>query len=542
MTESIEVEDVDKDELGTARFTSGRGKRINKANIDLSTPTAQIAVLGTDFTTTIDELGRSLIILLPDEKTGESSGKIMITNNGGSVTLDEPYQASVVTSFESPPTKPVALSGIDTSMISNVFIISEPREIKKVKEQEGLSSENDKDNILDVDFLEFDELEKDYFEEDELEFTELDIDYLDVDFLQDILDIVIELDRKSVLEKDSLNNNIALAGTVLGFDIDTQYNTIIDRGLGTIKFYRNVDGIISVTLMMYQNATLRTISDQKESNIILGDGQGNNNNYYSGKLDEKTLLITILLIIAYAVIGSFVSVWVDNEIYINQSGDNLNLNIRQYGDNNKVDTVMNGYQLTMEVLQEGNKNELLKNGNGISGDGNTITTEQWNNTTTSDVNRMYIDVNGNNNEVNVAHGCKFTYGMSDTTCDRDSHEDAGHTLYVDIQGNNNLVKGGQKMGSAIVTTTLRLKSIQMVTKFFTLNGNGAKTLNLNIDNDSNEVTVNQLQSGGHTANITLDGSDPTTLNLIQQGSGVMNYTLTQNCVTLGGCTLSVTQQ
>lgn len=259
---------------GTARFTSGRGKRINKANIDLSTPTAQIAVLGTDFTTTIDEIGRSLIILLPDEKTGESSGKIMITNNGGSVTLDEPYQASVVTSFESPPTKPVALSGINTSMISNVFIISEPREIKKVKEQEGLSSENDKDNILDVDFLEFDELEKDYFEEDELEFTELDIDYLDVDFLQDILDIVIELDRKSVLEKDSLNNNIALAGTILGFDIDTQYNTIIDRGLGTIKFYRNVDGIISVTLMMYQNATLRTISDQKESNIILGDGQG----------------------------------------------------------------------------------------------------------------------------------------------------------------------------------------------------------------------------------------------------------------------------
>lgn len=259
---------------GTARFTSGRGKRINKANIDLSTPTAQIAVLGTDFTTTIDEIGRSLIILLPDEKTGESSGKIMITNNGGSVTLDEPYQASVVTSFESPPTKPVALSGINTSMISNVFIISEPREIKKVKEQEGLSSENDRDNILDVDFLEFDELEKDYFEEDELEFTELDIDYLDVDFLQDILDIVIELDRKSALEKDSLNNNIALAGTVLGFDIDTQYNTIIDRGLGTIKFYRNVDGVISVTLMMYQNATLRTISDQKESNIILGDGQG----------------------------------------------------------------------------------------------------------------------------------------------------------------------------------------------------------------------------------------------------------------------------
>ena len=258
---------------------------------------------------------------------------------------------------------------------------------------------------------------------------------------------------------------------------------------------------------------------------------------------KKALLITILLIIAYAVIGSFVSVWADNEIYINQSGDNLNLNIRQYGDNNKVDTVMSGYQLTMEVLQEGNKNELLKNGNGISGDGNTITTEQWNNTTSSDVNRMYIDVNGNNNEVNVAHGCKFTYGMSDTTCDRDSHEDAGHTLYVDIQGNNNLVKGGQKMGSANRNNNATIEIDSDGNEvFYTQAGNGAKTLNLNIDNDSNEVTVHQLQSGGHTANITLDGSDPTTLDLTQQGSNAMNYTLTQNCVTLGGCTLSVTQQ
>ena len=52
---------------GTARFASGKGKKIKKANIDISTPTAQIAINGTDFTTTIDELGRTLVILLPDE-------------------------------------------------------------------------------------------------------------------------------------------------------------------------------------------------------------------------------------------------------------------------------------------------------------------------------------------------------------------------------------------------------------------------------------------------------------------------------------------
>ncbi len=50
--------------LGTARFASGRLGMVNKNNIDIQTPTASIAVRGTDFTTTIDELGRSLVILL----------------------------------------------------------------------------------------------------------------------------------------------------------------------------------------------------------------------------------------------------------------------------------------------------------------------------------------------------------------------------------------------------------------------------------------------------------------------------------------------
>jgi hypothetical protein len=258
---------------GTARFTSGRGKRIKKSNINLTTPTAQIAVLGTDFTTTIDEIGRSLIILLPDEKTGKSSGKIMISNNGGTTLLEEPYQASVVSSYDTAPTKPVVLSGINTSMISNIFIIVEPKEIEDVKREEGLSSENSSDNILDVDFLEFNELENDYLEYDDLEFTELDIDYLDVDFLQDVLDIIDDLDKMTGLDKDKLNTGIDLTGTTLGFNVDTQYNTILDTGLGTVKFYRNIDGIISLTLLMSQNATIRTISNQKESEIVLGDGQ-----------------------------------------------------------------------------------------------------------------------------------------------------------------------------------------------------------------------------------------------------------------------------
>jgi hypothetical protein len=259
---------------GTARFTSGRGKRIKKSNIQLSTPTAEIAILGTDFTTTIDEIGQSLIILLPDEKTGLSSGKIIISNAGGTVTLEEAYQASTISSYDKSPSAPVKLSGIDPSMISNIFIVSEPQEIKEVKQQEGLLSENDNVNILDVDFLEFNELEKDYLEYDELEFSELDSDYLAVDFLQDVLDVLQALDKGTSLDRSALSSGINLQGTKVGFDTDTQYNSIVDKGADTIKFFRDVDGVISISMLLSQSATIRTVSDQKESEIILGDGQG----------------------------------------------------------------------------------------------------------------------------------------------------------------------------------------------------------------------------------------------------------------------------
>lgn len=259
---------------GTARFTSGRGKRINKSNVQLSTPTAEIAILGTDFTTTIDEIGQSLIILLPDEKTGLSSGKIIISNAGGTVTLEEAYQASIISSYDRAPSSPVVLSGIDTNMISNIFIVSEPKEIKEVKQQEGIMAEKDSGNILDVDFLEFNELEKDYLAYDDLEFSELDIDYLDVDFLQDVLDVLQELDKGTALDRSALKSGIDLQGTKFGFDVDTQYNSIVDKGADTVKFFRDVDGVISISMLLSQSATIRTVSDQKESEIILGDGQG----------------------------------------------------------------------------------------------------------------------------------------------------------------------------------------------------------------------------------------------------------------------------
>jgi hypothetical protein len=258
---------------GTARFASGFGGKIKKANIDITTPTATIAVRGTDFTTSIDELGRSLVLLLPD-KWGAPSGVIIVSNAGGEVTLDEAYQATMVSTYDDSPTKPVTVNGVDVNMIDNMFIVSPPEEVTEQVSEESGGGENDSSNILDVDFLEFNDLEEDYFEDDELEYTELDRDLLNIDFLQDLLDVVLDIDKKVGIdiEQQQKFGSVRLDGTLAGFDKDTQYNTIIDKGLGQIWFYREVNGIISLRIPMFAQASIRTITDEKESSIRVGDG------------------------------------------------------------------------------------------------------------------------------------------------------------------------------------------------------------------------------------------------------------------------------
>ena len=72
--------------------------------------------------------------------------------------------------------------------------------------------------------------------------------------------------------------------------------------------------------------------------------------------------------------------------------------------------------------------------------------------------------------------------------------------------------------------------------------NGQKELNLYTTSDGNTIDVLQKSNGGeHTANITLTGSYPTDISLIQRGQWDQSYSITNNCITVGGCTISVQQ-
>ena len=252
--------------LGTARFVTGKFNKIAKQNIKLQTPTANIAIRGTDFTTTVDELGRSLIILLPDE-FGIASGEIEVITGAGTVLLNKPFQATTVDVFENTPTKPVILD-LSLDIIDNMLIVSPPDE-EEITDEETNNTQT-ADNILDFNELDIDYLDENFFGEDELEFTELDINYLDKNFLEDLLDIIDELDVAEEEDQLSLATSTIISGTALGQDPDTQIITFIDGEIVNIQ--RSVNQTANLRLNTSGSYTVIFIQDGVSKTIKINGG------------------------------------------------------------------------------------------------------------------------------------------------------------------------------------------------------------------------------------------------------------------------------
>jgi len=262
---------------GTARFASGSLGLVNKANIDIQTPTATIGIRGTDFTTTIDEIGRSLIMLLPDDK-GDPSGEIIITNAGGSITLNEAYQATLVQSFDKIPEQSYVVDNINNSMIDNMFIVNPPPEVKRQMEDEAADSAYADQGVLDIDFLEYNELEKDiddYLEENEDKSGRIDYDALSGDFLPDLLDVVEELLRTTAALGDAQGTDslagFSLKGAEFGFNKDSQYNIFQEDG--RLIVFRDINGRITISFQPGANFSLTTEVEGYAGTITGNNGE-----------------------------------------------------------------------------------------------------------------------------------------------------------------------------------------------------------------------------------------------------------------------------
>jgi hypothetical protein len=132
--------------MGTVRYASGQIAKNNPQQVNIKTPTATVAVRGTDFTMTVDETGQSLVMLVPSCKDESEQkkyeleeqrckvGKIIVSNDAGTVILDKAFEATYVTSSTASPTSPVVVNTVEGKIGNNLIIVKPQEVIQAIKE------------------------------------------------------------------------------------------------------------------------------------------------------------------------------------------------------------------------------------------------------------------------------------------------------------------------------------------------------------------------------------------------------------------------
>ena len=238
------------------------------------------------------------------------------------------------------------------------------------------------------------------------------------------------------------------------------------------------------------------------------------------KFWQVMTVVTILSMVALSAVA-------DNEIQIDQSGTNFELGIEQVGTKNIIQ-MLDGNSFNTTTYS----GLLFIQYNEGDNDENTITLDE---------------LSGTGNGVKICQGCAFDYPESYTNHDYqyDNWEVGGHSVDLTMYGDNNGVSvqqtnqgnagnNGHSFGLHLAGDDNEVTAIQQ--------HDGAKTIDLTIYNDENDVFIRQKGSGAtHTATIELDGTYGTDLTL-KQFNSTATYTLYQNCLTVGGCSVSVVQQ
>ena len=216
-------------------------------------------------------------------------------------------------------------------------------------------------------------------------------------------------------------------------------------------------------------------------------------------------------------------------VCIDQTGDNVTINIQQDGEDNFV----RGTNWTGDAI--------------LTGDSISLAIEQL-----SDGNAIGLNIIGASNNLNLSQG--------------DAVGDQGqHRMSVDISGTSNVLNLEQYDGGTLSKHYMSL-DIDAGTNAIDISqrGNGQKSLFLDVDNNGNDVDIlqkdtgthyldlslggsgnhdvdiTQQGAGNHAARVTLSGYD-TDFDLLQQGSTAQSYELNSSCGNALGCTINTTQ-
>lgn len=219
----------------------------------------------------------------------------------------------------------------------------------------------------------------------------------------------------------------------------------------------------------------------------------------------------------------------DNIISLTQSGDTLELGIEQIGYDNEIKMLDGNSYITAGSLGM----YLVQFNTGSSSLPNSI---------------IFDEISGTGNKMKLGQGIVWNALDSETNLNwnHDSDEGGGHEIDITMYGDHNKLavqQTNQNNATDGHDFDLHLagdhNEVQIKQQ-----GKASKTTNLTIYNDYNDVYVRQKGTNQpHTANITLDGLYGTDLTLVQFGtSGTQNYTISVDCMTVGGCSTSVTQE
>jgi hypothetical protein len=222
-----------------------------------------------------------------------------------------------------------------------------------------------------------------------------------------------------------------------------------------------------------------------------------------------------------------------NSIYVNQSGDRVDIDITQYDNDNLVA----GTSSTANNITDAT----------ITGDDNTVSITQGNNAGSfSDDNVTLLDVNGTNNSITVRQGDNVddvgehrsstnvvgNYNTLGILQENDGGVGSnGHYMEIDVAGNSNTMYMDQKDdGDKMLFLDVNGSSndVDIIQQ-----GTGEHFLDITAGSNQT-IDVNQDGSGSHAATIDMSGYS-STLDLDQTGSTDQTYSLTQICTNANGC-------
>ena len=223
-------------------------------------------------------------------------------------------------------------------------------------------------------------------------------------------------------------------------------------------------------------------------------------------------LFTILLLL-------FVTdAFADNEINIEQTGDNLDLKIDQIGSSNIV--------------------QMLDNNSYINSSSLDIWIVQYN---FGYENKIAIDeISGTGNDIKLAQGA----GWDSDGWTTDGYESGGHYIEMDLYGNNNEIQWHQTNQTG--STDGHNFNLHIAGSDNSVIGrqqsDGVKEMELTIYNSFNDVLLRQKGNNAtHSANIILDGLYGTDFTLKQLGSTTQSYSISVDCLNPAGCSYNVQQ-